>query len=185
MMAFAVLLCLASGDDLPDRVRALLDPAPVRTGTFEQRKEVKGFRRPLVSRGTYRVERGQGIQWNTLAPFSSELTIGAGAITSTQGGAEVYRLDSKTEPTVRLIVELLFSLLGGDLQGLDGRFAIQGQAGPRTWAVELTPRDETLRRVFARISLSGDQAVREVHLVEVGGDSTVIHLSPSAPGSGR
>jgi hypothetical protein len=187
MTALALLLCLASPDDLPARVRDLLDAAPVRTGTFEQRKEVKGFKRPLLSRGTYRVVRGQGIEWNTLAPFASQLSIRAGAITSTQDGAEVYHLDAKAEPAVRVIVQLLFSLLAGDLEGLEGRFAISGHAGPRTWAVELVPRADPLRRLFARIALSGDQAVREVHLVEVGGDSTAIQLAPSVvdAGSGR
>jgi hypothetical protein len=182
--ALALLLCLGAQADLAARVQGLLDDAEVRSGTFEQRKQVKGFKRPLTSSGTYTVTRGRGVRWTTRAPFQSELTVTSSDITSTQDGVQVYHLDARTEPGVRVVTELLLALLGGDLRGLDRSFAVEGEVSAGRWALELTPRVEALRRRFERISLAGDRAVRTVRLREVGGDETTIRLAPAAPDGG-
>lgn len=186
-MTALLLLALAASGDLASQVKAKLDPAPVQQGTFEQAKQVKGFKRPLKSSGTYVVTKGQGVQWNTQKPFPSELTVKAEEISSMANGAEVFRLDAKAEPTVRLITQLLFSLLAGDLSALEAHFTASGEVKAEGWHIELQPKSEALKKVFASITLDGDRAVRSVLLKELNGDSTAITLSPSPPvgGEGR
>ena len=184
MTALALLLCLGAEGDLPARVHRLLDDAEVRAGTFEQRKRVQGFKRPLTSSGTYLVTRGRGVRWTTLQPFQSELTVTASDITSTQGGAQVYHLDARTEPGVRVVTELLLSLLGGDLEGLQRSFTVEGEVAAGRWTLALTPRVGALQRLFQRVWLQGDRSVRTVRLLEVGGDETTIQLTPAAPDGG-
>ena len=182
MTALLVLTLLAAPGDLAAQVKAKLADAAVQKGSFEQSKQVKGFKRPLKSSGTYVVTRGKGVEWNTLKPFPSELVVTADEISSKQGGAEVFRLDAKTEPTVRLITQLLFSLLAGDLAALESQFIAKGEVGAERWSIVLEPKSDALKKVFTTISLEGDQQVRSVLLKEFSGDSTTIQLAPSPRG---
>ena len=178
MTAVLVLLLTLAPGELAAQVKAKLSDAPVQKGTFEQRKQVKGFKRPLTSSGAYVVTKGQGVQWNTLKPFPSELSVKADEIASRQGGVEVFRLDAKAEPTVRLITRLLFSLLAGDLGALEAHFIASGEVGAEHWAIALVPKSDALKKVFTSITLEGDRAVRSVLLKELNGDSTTIVLVP-------
>lgn len=178
MTALILAVLIAAPGDLASQVKARLSDAPAQRGTFEQSKQVKGFKRPLSSSGTYVVTKGEGVQWNTLKPFPSELTVKAEEISSRQGGTEVFRLDAKTEPTVKVITQLLFSLLAGDLGALESQFSATGEVGPDRWKIELLPRSNALKKVFTRIHLEGDRSVRSVLLEELNGDSTSIKLSP-------
>ena len=185
MTALLLVLLTTAPGDLAAQVKAKLSAAAVQMGTFQQTKQVKGFKRPLKSSGDYVVTKGKGVQWNTKLPFASELTVSADEIASKQGGAEVFRLDAKTEPTVRLITQLLFSLLAGDLASLESHFTATGEVGANSWSIELQPKSDALKKVFAAISLKGDRAVRSVLLKELSGDSTTITLSPSGEGRGE
>lgn len=179
MSAALLLLALAAGPDLAAQVKAKLVDEPVIAGSFEQSKQVKGFKKPLKSTGAYEVKKGEGVKWNTLKPFASELTVSAEQIRSTQNGSEVFALDAKAEPTVRVITSLLFSLLAGDLNALGTHFDAQGGVDGATWHIELTPKPGPLAKIFLRISLKGDGYVRSVHLQEQSGDSTLISLTPN------
>ncbi len=178
MNAAFLLLALVTGDIAAD-VKSRLVQKDVLTGTFEQSKTVKGFKKPFKSNGSYEVKKGEGVKWNTLKPFASELTVSADSIRSVQGGAENFSLDAKTEPTVRVITQLLFSLLAGDLNALSAYFDAKGTVEGREWNIELTPKPGPLAKVFLRISLKGDSAVRSVHMQEVSGDATLISLTPT------
>jgi hypothetical protein len=172
------LLLVAQPPNLAAQIQQRLATDSVMSGTFEQSKQLKGFKRPLKSRGTYSVTAGQGVQWNTLAPFPSELTVRSSEIVSQQGGAAVFKLEAKNEPNVRVVTQVLFSLLAGDFEGMSDHFSATGEVGVKTWAVELTPRSEALRKFFSKISVAGDTAVRTVKWNEPSGDFTVIQLMP-------
>ena len=80
---------------------------------------------------------------------------------------------------MRVITELLFSLLAGDLPSLATQFEQGGEVGEKDWRIELTPKSESLKKVFVRITLKGDEYVRSVHLLEAAGDATLISLTPT------
>jgi len=179
VIALALALTLAGAPDLAQQVKARLTDAPVITGSFEQSKQVKGFKRPLKSSGTYRVAKADGVTWKTEKPFASELVVHAGDITSTQNGVTVFKLDAKSEPGVRVITELLFSLLQGDLPALGAQFEQSGEVTEKDWRIELSPKAAALQKIFVKITLKGDAAVRSVHLLEASGDATLITLTPA------
>ncbi len=171
-----LLLTLAATDDLAAQVKARLDPSAVVRGTFEQKKQVKGFKRPLVSRGDFLVARGRGVRWHTATPFESVLTVRPDDIRSTQHGAEVFRLDAAKEPTVRLINQVLFALLAGDVEVLRTHFTVTGAMEPKGWRLQLVPKAPGLAQVLARVTLEGDAFVRALELTEGSGDATQIRI---------
>jgi outer membrane lipoprotein-sorting protein len=182
-VTFAVLLLLAATPaDLPATVKARLADAAVVRGAFEQDKQVKGFKRPLKSKGDFVVARGRGVRWHTTAPFESVLTVRKDDISSRQGDTEVFRLDASKEPTVRVINQVLFALLAGDIAVLQAHFEVEGSVDEKGWQLALTPKAKGLAQVMSRISLQGDRFVRRLELSEASGDTTVIRVEGASDG---
>jgi Outer membrane lipoprotein carrier protein LolA-like len=173
----ALALALASAPaTLAEQVRAQLADGPKVRGDFVQKKTVKGFKRPLTSRGDFVVVKGQGVRWHTREPFDAVLTVRPNDITSRQGGVEVFHLDAEKEPTVKVVNSVLFALLAGDLGVLERHFEVKGAAGPTGWTLELEPRDAGLGRVLRHLALQGDRFVRHLTLFEASGDVTELTL---------
>jgi hypothetical protein len=169
--------------DLAQAVRSQLLDAPAIAGTFEQEKKVKGFKRPLVSKGDFVVVKGRGVRWHTRSPFDSVLLVRRDDITSRQGEREVFHLDAQKEPSVRVINSVLFSLLAGDLSVLERHFELKGEVGAGGWTLELLPKSDGLKKVLERIVMSGDRFVRRLELSEASSDTTLIRIeSPRAEG---
>jgi len=164
--------------DLAAAIKQRLVEAPVLRGEFEQSKQVQGFAKPLVSRGSFVVARERGVLWLTKTPFASQLRLTRDEIVATQNGAVAFRLDAGKEPAVRVINGLMFSLLNGDLGGLAELFKLDGTADAgKGWQLSLTPRQSALARLMSSIELSGDSYVRSIRIDEANGDRTVIRFS--------
>lgn len=173
-------LCFGAAEaaqDLTLAVRERLVQAPVLRGEFEQSKQVQGFAKPLVSRGSFLVARERGVLWSTKTPFASELRLTRDEIVATQNGAIAFRLDAGKEPSVRVINGLMFALLNGDLAALAEHFKIDGSVEGRSWQLQLTPRQAALGKLMNRVELAGEQQVRSIRIDEANGDKTVIRFS--------
>jgi hypothetical protein len=169
-------------------VRARLAQPEVLRGRFEQRKQLQGFRNPLVSRGEFLLLRDRGVAWDTTEPFaSSTLLTRERLLTRLPDGSQRIVLDAAASPGMAAVNSLLMALVAGDLDALAPQFHIEeALLADGGWTLNLDPRDAGLKRVFARIVLSGDRHVREVHIEESGGDRTALrflHLSdqPATP----
>jgi hypothetical protein len=164
------------------QVRQRLVEAPVLRGEFEQRKTVKGFKNPLLSRGDFIVARERGVLWHTREPFASTLLLTREKLLSRAAdGSVAVKLDAREEPGLRAINELLFALMAADLPALVQRFRIEGELqGADGWRLQLTPRDAAVAQWVSRIELEGDHHVRSVRLSEVQGDASVIRFSALA-----
>lgn len=185
LAAAAAAACLPAAEpacaapDLLAQVRERLTDAPVLKGAFEQRKSVKGFRNPLVSKGDFLVAHARGVVWNTRQPFASALVVTRDRLLSRQDDGTVNtRVDAANEPGIRAVNEMLFALMAADLPALSARFEIDGAlAGKDGWHLVLRPRDAALARWITRIELDGDRFVRKVRLAEASGDTSDIALS--------
>ena len=181
IFSLLLMVCLAvsaHAQDLAQSVRQQLAQPQVLRGEFEQSKQVQGFARPLVSRGSFVVAKEKGVLWSTAKPFASQLRLTRDEILATQAnGAVAFRLDASKEPAVRVINGLMFSLLGGDLGGLAEHFRIDGEAGAKGWSLVLTPKSSSLAKLMSRIELAGDKYVRSIRIAEANGDQTQIRFS--------
>jgi len=165
------------------RIRSHLTDAPVLRGEFEQRKTLKGFKHPLVSRGDYVVAKARGVVWRTQEPFASTLVLTRERLLARQpDGSVANRLDTAQEPGLRAVNEMLFALIAADLSALIPRFRIDGEEHGTGWKVVLVPRDATLAQWIKRIELDGDRQVNEVRITEAGGDTSQIRFSRQQTG---
>ena len=165
------------------QVQKLLDTSRVFCGRFEQAKTLVGVRQPVRSEGRFCVAAGKGILWRTLHPFASSLLVTPEAITEMRNGEVSRRLSAADEPGVRMIDDLLFSLLGGDLSRLEASFDVTAQVADAEWSARLVPRASGMRAALAGIDLHGGAFVRRIVLREAGGDVTTIGFSAIAVGA--
>jgi hypothetical protein len=173
-----------AGEPVPPLVREIrqrmADDAVLR-GAFEQRKTVKGFRNPLVSRGEFVVARQRGVLWRTLEPFASSLVVTRDRVLARQAdGTVARRLQADEEPALRAVCETLFAMMAADLPALAQRFQLAGELGKDGWHLMLLPRDAALGRWLQRVELEGDRFLRGVRLQEASGDQTQIRMSRHA-----
>ncbi|MCM5682690.1 outer membrane lipoprotein carrier protein LolA [Schlegelella sp. S2-27] len=174
---------VAAARDVITEVQARLVETVVLRGQFEQTRTLKGFRRPLVSRGEFLVAKGRGVVWQTRQPFESTLVLTRERLVVREAdGSSATRLDARTEPAVRTMNEVMFALMAGDLPVLTRRFRAEGELlGKEGWRLVLTPVEPGLAAQFSRLGLDGDRHVRTVRIEEASGDVSVIRLSDLQP----
>lgn len=185
LLALACAAVAAQAADLQAEVLKRLDASPVLQGEFEQSKSLKGFKNPLVSKGEFLLARSQGIVWETKQPFASTLVITRERLLARRAdGSVATQMEASREPALRLVNELMFALLAGDLAALSQRFKVEGELqGAQGWKLQLTPTDALLAGQFTGITLEGDRHVKAVRLAERNGDTTQIRFGAvrSAP----
>jgi outer membrane lipoprotein-sorting protein len=159
------------------KIQAMLAKPSLMCGRFEQSKQLAGMRKPLASEGRFCVIAGKGVLWRTLKPFPSTLRLTRDEIINYQGDRVAMRLDAKTEPTVRMINSVLFSLLSGDLGQLDTLFEGEGSVDANSWSVSLKPRQAALEKAIGTIKLEGGAYVKSIVMNEASGDRTTITFS--------
>lgn len=180
---FIAMLCLLfampaqASDDVAAAVKAQLEQPAVLRGNFTQNKQIKGFSKPLLSSGDFIVSREQGVIWRTAKPFPSVLKLTRDEIVASEGDAVTFRLSAKSEPSVRIINGLMFSLLNGDVAALDKQFTISGTTMAGQWSLDLKPKQVALAKLIRGIALKGDAHVRDIAIDEANGDNTQIRFS--------
>jgi hypothetical protein len=159
------------------KIQAMLARPAIMCGKFDQTKQLAGMKKPLIAEGRFCVVANKGVLWRTLKPFPSTLRLTRDEIVNYQGDRVAMRLDAKTEPTVRVINDVLFSLLAGDLGQLDALFDGEGTVDAGSWSVSLKPRTAALEKAIGAIKLEGASYVKSIVMSEAGGDRTTIIFS--------
>jgi hypothetical protein len=159
------------------KIQAMLAKPAVMCGRFDQTKTLAGMKKPLASNGRFCVVAGKGVLWRTLKPFPSMLRLTRDEIVNYQGDRVAMRLDAKTEPTVRMINNVLFSLLSGDLAQLESLFEVDGAVDASSWNVSLKAKQAALEKAIGTIRLDGGAYVKNIVMSEASGDRTAIVFS--------
>jgi len=179
LIACCLALAIAPAFSAPPvaKIQAILAKPKILCGRFDQSKQLAGMKKPLLSNGRFCISAGKGVLWRTLQPFPNTLRLTRDEIVQTQGEHVTARLDARQEPAVRIINNVLFSLLAGDLSQLDTLFEGEGSVQDKQWSVTLKARDAGLAKVIAGVSLEGSSYVKSVVLHEANGDRTSITFS--------
>ncbi len=178
MLSFALMTAMAAQAAVPvAKIQAMLARPKVMCGRFDQSKQLVGMKKPLAANGRFCVVEGKGVLWRTLQPFPSTLRLTRDEIVNYQGDRVAMRLDAKTEPTVRMITNVLFSLLAGDLAQLETLFEVDGTVEANSWNVTLRARQPALAKAIGGIKLEGGAYVKSMIMNEASGDRTTITFS--------
>ena len=153
--------------DVLAEITARLVKTPITQGGFQQEKRLKILRKPLLSTGSFTYHQSKGVIWKTLTPIPSLLLVNESHLVTGQGEQTVLPAFGK----------VFKAMLGGDLNQLSEGFASTGENKKPTWQLQLTPKDELLKKLISSMVLSGDNDLRFVEIRETGGNMTRIKFA--------
>jgi outer membrane lipoprotein-sorting protein len=159
-------LCLGSthASDVLAQITAHLVKTTITQGHFQQEKQLKILRKPLISTGTFTYHESQGIIWKTLSPVTSLLLVNDARLLTSQGELAVPAAFG----------QVFKAMLGGDLKQLTDGFTLSGSDQKPYWQLALKPKDVLLQKMIDAIVLSGDNELRTLEIQETGGNKTRI-----------
>ena len=168
----ALLLLLLSsnlsyGNDVLTQSNARLVRTTVTQGMFQQEKHLKFLRKPLISTGTFTYDQNKGVIWKTITPIPSTLLVNDAHLLIGEG-------EQALPPAFGRVFK---ALLGGELNRLSEGFEIIGKEQKTSWQLQLTPKDELLKKAIKSITLSGDSELRQLELNELNSNLTLIKFS--------
>lgn len=167
--------------NLQDNIQKLLaKPTPLH-GKFRQVKSVQGFNTPMRSSGSFILVPDKGLIWATEKPFNNEIRITPTKLVQCNDGVTTLTLETQQQPALRVMNQVMFRLLAGDIHALDADFFIQGTIDHRVWQVILRPKNPALSHVLKYISLTGSGYVAAMKIEEANGDKTRVDLIEQKP----
>jgi hypothetical protein len=164
LILFLLSCNLSYAADVLAEITAQLVKTPITQGEFQQEKRLKILRKPLISKGSFTYHQSKGVIWKTLTPIPSLLLVNDAHLLTGQGEQAVPPAFGK----------VFKAMLGGDLNQLSEGFLIVGEYKKTSWRLQLTPKDDLLKKIISSILLSGDTELRSLELQEVNGNLTHI-----------
>lgn len=177
---FAVLLAVFSFSLQAltmDQLRSNLTEHKLLRGEFAQSKTLQIFNKPLLSSGSFLLDHQQGLLWSQRKPFAVSLVLAADKLSQQFGSQQAEIIEAKDNPMVFYFSRLFLSLFKGDIEALDEQFIMQLTGLESNWSLLLTPKSAPLNKVFATISISGGEYIKELLLTELSGDASEITFS--------
>jgi len=145
-------------------------------GEFTQTKNVKMFKKPLISKGIFLLTQSQGLMWHQQTPFPVSLILTKNKLRQQFSDKPADIIEAKDNPMVFYFSHLFLSLFQGDIKALQAQFNIQLISNKQGWQLDLTPKSAPLNKVFSTITIQGNQYIDSLTLSELSGDSSVIEF---------
>ena len=137
----------------PEALRARWAGLARLTAEVTQVKEGRYWARPLESRIRLRYAAGR-IEWETLTPVASLVTIAGDRITVAAAGAPPRELDAAKDPRFAGLLRFLRALLALDLDAVERDFVLAYGPGE----IVATPREGSAMQLFTAIRMRFDAA---------------------------
>ncbi|MGH8506291.1 MAG: outer membrane lipoprotein carrier protein LolA [Stenotrophobium sp.] len=150
--------------------------SPVLRGQFTQIKTLQEIPAPLKSTGRFIISRAQGIYWHTLTPFDSEFILTPTQMLQVDSGKVMVRIDAATQPGLKIVGDVFFSIFNLDPAALASNFTLYGMPAGKGWTMGLRPLNSALAGVLTQAVITGDKRVSAVELLDAHGDRTAITL---------
>lgn len=157
----------------------LIPEVTVLRGEFQQIRTLKGFRNPLKSEGRFLVSKSNGVIWQNLKPFPSQILISnTGKIVnlSNKNTAQKAGQKNKNSKPNAGMNKIMLAVLSGNQAEMAKYFKIERTESNGTWTLQLQPKGG-MARVFAHIEINGDRHIKQVLMQEKSGDQTELHFS--------
>jgi hypothetical protein len=145
---------------------------------FRDEKHIALLARPLVSTGSITFDRDRGIVRSTTAPHAEKAVLTRTAL-RIQKGDRVEEIPLDRTRDLQAFALIFPTLLRGERAAIERSFdvALYGRADA-WWALELTPRADSLRALVRRVVVFGRAGeLVALQIAEASGDTTDTRLS--------
>ncbi len=146
---------------------AVLTASPLTVGNFKQTRNIKKLNREFVSTGSFAISREEGIVWDTEKPFPSVLWVGDNAIVQWDVNRNVKKtMAAKDNPVFAEFSGTIQSVFSGKFDELARNFDIYFDDSRKGFCVGLVPKERTVARIIASITLEGVNELEKVSIVD-------------------
>jgi hypothetical protein len=160
-----------------------LRSAEVVSGQFTQLREIKGLNKPLQSSGHFIYWRDRGIYWHTELPFPQAITYTQQhTISWTAPG--IPSKDKHNSRKDKQFRQMLLTMFSFDLSQLEQQFSSQWQIDEPQWQLLLTPSNRLTRRGLQSATLSGQQFIQQILIINPQGEQLQISFSDMLASTG-
>ncbi|SDJ48260.1 LolA-related protein [Variovorax sp. OV700] len=182
LLALACCAAPAWALDLPE-LMGLLSKQKSGEARFTEQRFVHGLEGPLDSRGTLSFNAPDKLVRRTLSPREETMAVEGNTLTLSRGGRNrTLTLDSM--PELLGLVEAMRGTLSGDGTTLQRYFRSTVSGSAANWTLDLLPADSRLAAQVRSIRISGRASeVIGLEMEFVGGDRSVMNITPERPGA--
>jgi hypothetical protein len=139
-------------------------------GDFQQQKNLRILKNPLISRGQFVFSKQNGLHWAIAEPLQRTYLISSKGIKPVDSDATVE------SPFADNIGKLFASIFSGDLPALEKYFDIYYGNADSYWQLGLRPNNKHIEKIIRQIEISGKKYIHEIKIIETNGDTTGIEF---------
>lgn len=159
----------------PQELTAHLQQPQNIQGQFVQQRHLKSLAKPMKTSGEFALKKHTGLLWHVQKPLNLQLRVRQDGIAQWDAVSRTWRASKQAGQAAQ--VKLLMSVLGGDIVQLNEQFDYQTFGTTESWELILYPKTLTMKQIFNKIVIKGQQTVQQVTLYEKQGDRTVMAFS--------
>lgn len=180
---FSLVSFAASAQPLPQATK--LQDGQILRGRFEQHRFLKGFSAPVKSQGTFVLQPGRGLIWNTQKPFAITTVISPAGLLQEVKGRETLRMASTQLPFMAKLYAMLSGALTGDWTAMNNAFKITQTTDEKGWRLKLVPlRAPDATMPIQEINARGGRLLEEVEVIKPSGDRDLLLFASQKLGTG-
>ncbi|MGF1744927.1 LolA family protein [Vibrio minamisatsumaniensis] len=156
-------------------------------GSFTQTRNMDMFAQPLISQGSFLLDKSNGLLWTQVTPFPVSLVLTNNKLSQKFADQPAKIITDKENPMAFYFSHVFLSVFHGDTQKLQEQFSLSFEPTTQQsstanvdntlWTLTLTPKSAPMNAVFEAITLQGKHDIERIELKEIRGDSTVIEFS--------
>ncbi len=166
----------APGFTLPG-LMAQLAMVRAASASFTETKNIALLTTTLRSSGTLSYEAPDYVRKTTLSPAPQDFLLRNGTVSLTMNG-QTKRFTLSQAPQLAGLVEGVRATLAGDLPALEHYYDLSLSGGPGHWQLLLRPRDPSLAKLMAWMSITGQEnRLTEIDSADATGGETRMQVS--------
>lgn len=142
---------------------------------FSQKKILNQAGKTLVSSGKMTLVKNTGVLWSQQEPFALDIVITNDSFKQILDD-EITLLTKEDNPHMFNVTNIILKIFSVD-DDISKYFEIKTNGDLSNWFIELTPKDEMLKKIFKTIKLKGSKNLDQLEIDNTNEDSTIIDFS--------
>lgn len=167
-------------NQLLNQIKNSINTPQIIRGKFVQNRALAGVSKKLVSEGYFLVDKQRGILWATEKPIYQALAVTDAGISIKNKSSTLMNLDSRNQPSVKYINELMLAIFSVDMNAIERVFDYTGEVTSKGWSLNLTQKNIS-SAVFKNVVITGGSVISRITFTSKEGDVTDIVFTEVKP----
>lgn len=151
---------------------------PTLQADFVLQKQIPRLNIPFETSGNMIFDRQLGLFWQQTSPFSQIIKANRDRIKLSMGNAPAQVITRAEQPKIFQISQVIDDIFNGNLNKVNDNFTvIIPPSDENTWQLQLTPKSVSLNKKIEKITVTGDEFIQTVEVIEPTSGKTVVYFA--------